>query len=143
VIVDAGYRIDKTLFVGAYFQYAIGSENYAFPTVSCFSPVDCSARSIRAGLEASYHYLPDTWYDPWVGAGLGYEWSSVSLSNGHAGPGSGFDRIDLAASGFELVNLQAGLDIHVTSQFSVGPFASFSVNRYDHIDIDCAGPLCD
>ena len=54
--------------------------------------------------------------NPWAGLGFGYEIFKTSAS--------GDDR---TFKGFELLNVQVGLDWAVTRTFNVGPFASYQL----------------
>ena len=60
IMVDAGYRIDPHLHVGASFMY--GFLSCAFCNV---------AREVDLGVEAHYDFAPEQRLDPWVGLGAG------------------------------------------------------------------------
>jgi hypothetical protein len=107
--IEAGWRFNKNVYAGLYFQYA-----FAF-SHNCPPSTDCSASGEKVGLEAIYNLAPDAGMQPWAGLGLGYEWASVSRA--------GDDR---SYKGLELLNLQVGIDLAPSKSFSVGPFASFS-----------------
>jgi hypothetical protein len=108
---------------------------------------DCNFHGLRFGAQVHYHLAPERSLDPWIGAGIGYEWltSSVSSSgsivpNGAPGPAS----LSTTVHGFEFVNLQGGLDFKPweRSNFGVGPFVSFSLGEYDSGSIACGGTAC-
>jgi len=112
VWVDLGYQSSSHLYVGGYFQFAIG-----------MTPGDCagcSANVMRFGLNVHYHLLPRYDYDPWVGIGTGYEILNLS----------GLGTSSTSLRGFEFVNLQVGVDIPVTDNVTVGPFVAFSIAEY-------------
>ncbi len=126
VSLDLNYRFSEEVYGGGYFSYgfaALGDPVAA----SCASGATCSARTLRIGLAAYYHMAPRGQYDPWLGVSVGYEQAKVSAS----GPGGSSDA---TISGFELMNLQAGLDYRASSLFAVGPFLSAGVGQYSHID---------
>jgi len=131
--VDAGYRIDQSLFIGAYFQYGIGFIGDDFEEVCDISSVDCSTSSMRVGAQIHYHFAPTSPANPWIGYGLGYEWFKISVE----GPAA---EANVTASGFEFANFQAGLDFMASPNFYVGPFVSFSLDQYS--SIDCDGSAC-
>jgi hypothetical protein len=117
---DAGYRFSKLVYVGGYFQYAF----LLVPDRGCPAPIaDCSAHDVRGGANVHFHFLPDRRIGPWLGAGIGYEASTITfaLSDQSATRSNG---------GFEFVNLQAGVDIRSPSGIRWGPFTSFSFDEY-------------
>jgi len=124
-ILEAGYRLDRHFTVGPYFQYAIAQikEN---ATSGCGSATNCSGWIVRAGLEGLYHIDVDSVVAPWVGLGVGYEWTSYSGSVGNLG-------FSGSASGWEFVSLQLGGDIQLAPGLALGPFVGFSVGRYDTV----------
>lgn len=129
--IDAGYRINPQLYVGAFFQYGFLSVNTDKNT-ACTQGIDCSAHDIQVGANLHYHILPDSSFDPWVGAGLGYEWISLSAKGTVIVPGFGSLTADesILVKGFQFLNLQAGGDFKATPDFGVGPFISLSIGQY-------------
>jgi len=126
VTLDLNYRFSEEVYGGGYFSYgfaALGSPVAA----SCASGTSCSARTLRLGLAAYYHMAPRGQYDPWLGISAGYEQATLSAS------GSGGSR-DATIAGFELANVQLGLDYRTSSLFAVGPFVSAGVGQYSHVD---------
>ena len=107
--LEAGYHINKALYAGLYFQYAPGFTN-------CLGGQSCSSNALRFGAEVLYGFAPDAVINPWAGLGFGYEIFKTSAS--------GDDR---TFKGFELLNVQVGLDWAVTRTFNVGPFASYQL----------------
>jgi hypothetical protein len=108
--LEAGWRFNKSLYLGLYGQRGFGFSN------NCPIGNDCSTGGWRFGVEGIYTLLPDATFQPWVGLGAGYE----LLSTSRAGE-------DLSYRGFELLNLQVGLDWAFNKQLSIGPFASLSL----------------
>ena len=119
--LDLGVRLMPNLFVGAY-----GSYGLVFPADKACGGASCSGSDVRVGVQAHYHFRPEHTLDPWLGVGAGYEWLTLRESQ---------DGVDRSATlrGFELVNLQAGLDYRV-GHFGIGPFAGFSVGQFDKLD---------
>jgi len=131
--LDAGYLITPNFFVGGYFQYGFAFVSSKAPQGqgACGqSGVSCSGHDVRLGAELHYHILPRNVFDPWVGAGIGYEWASQSaaLSAG----GSASESVD----GFEFFNLQAGGDYKFTPTFGVGPFAALTFAEFSNYSTD-------
>jgi hypothetical protein len=126
--LDAGYRISPNLLVGVFFQYGVGLVNTDYMTVC--NRISCSAYDYSFGAQAHYHFQPDRSFDPWLGAGVGYEVLGFTESN--------LDRIDPRSprevtegyKGF-LLSLQGGADFKPAPNFGIGPFANVSVGYYD------------
>ena len=74
VIVGAGYRIDRHLFVGAY-----GSGG-KYSTADLTNGADIWTAT--AGAQANYHFLPDNEWDPWVGLASGWRGHWVKSGSG-------------------------------------------------------------
>jgi outer membrane protein len=72
------------------------------------------------------HLLPGGVLDPWIGVGTGYEILSVTRS-------AAWSRLDLQASGLELLDLELGLDLRLTAGLRVGPVLSTSIGRYTSV----------
>jgi hypothetical protein len=138
--LDLGYRVIPNLFVGLYAQYGFGIVgDQISQACDLSSQLSCSAHDIRLGIEGHFHFLPRQKLDPWVGLGLGFEWLGVSVDGGGAEASSTF-------SGFEFVNLQAGLDIAVAEHFYIGPFLTLSLAQFSSVSVDCSSSgstLCD
>jgi hypothetical protein len=114
---DLGYRFNKNIQVGGYFQYAgaFGLSRVA----NCSELGNCSSSSYRFGVEGIYTLIPDSSFGPWAGLGVGYEFLGTNVA--------GADR---TVRGFEFLNLQLGFDWRATKSFSIGPFASWSLGRF-------------
>jgi hypothetical protein len=120
--VDAMYTVAPDVAVGAYLSYGFGQVD--FDGMCDLGGVDCSGRSTRVGLQAAYTFSnASPTFLPWVGAGFGYEWGSMTAELG------GF-KAEQKARGFEFLNLQAGGDYSVNEKFSIGPYLQFSVAQY-------------
>lgn len=124
--VDAGYRLNPNMMVGAFFQYGITMLNTGngSPLQGCStSGVSCSGNDMMFGVQFHYHFMPDQTIDPWAGIGVGYEIASISESAQGVSAGESFN-------GFQFVNLQVGGDYKVMPNLGVGPFVMFSLGEY-------------
>ncbi len=119
--LDAGWRLDERLALALFAQYGFGTG------MACAAGADCTASVIRFGAEVLYRFLPDAPFDPWAGAGVGWEISRTKSS------ASGLET-RTTAQGFELVDLQAGGDWRVAPRLTVGPWASLSLARYGSLE---------
>jgi len=116
---DVGFRMaHPNLFVGGYFQYAIGFVGGATAR-GCQGGVKCYAGVLMYGLQAQYHPFPTAPIDPWVGIGVGIEDVKLSVSEG--GPSS----VNSSVNGWDFALLQLGGDFH-----GIGPLVMFGVGEY-------------
>src|SRR5690242_4991199 len=121
--VDAGYRLNPNIYIGAFFQYsfAIVAENAASAaggggyTKCGQNGLSCSANVLLFGANAHYHFMPMAAFDPYVGPGAGYEIANSNFSAGGSSGGASY-------SGFQLFNVQAGGDYKFMPGLGVGPF---------------------
>jgi outer membrane protein W len=123
---DVGYRINPAFYLGGFFEYAFGVVNKDNNPL-CNQGISCSAHDITFGINAHYHILPDAQFDPWVGAGLGYEVLTASESG--TAFGQQFDG-SLAYKGVQFLILEAGGDFKPTPSLGVGPFVNFAVGHF-------------
>jgi hypothetical protein len=143
--LDLGYRVSPAFSIGGYVMYGVG---FAGDDISELCDraddvpgvdISCTARDVRLGIQAQYHFLPKKKLDPWVGLGLGYEWLTLGVD----GSGGGM-QIDMSSTGkgFEFINLQGGLDFKVAPGLALGPFLSFSIAQYSSFSVSCSGNAC-
>jgi hypothetical protein len=125
--LDAGYRFDPALYLGAFFQYGFGVVNDDQQNYCRNANVDCSASDVRLGLMGRYTFAPLWLVAPWAALGIGYEWGDFSVHQSLVGSSN----TDSSWSGFEFANFQAGADYRVSPQFAVAPFVSVSIGQYD------------
>lgn len=121
--VDAGYRLNPNMMVGAFFQYGLAFVNTGKNPTCSQSGVSCSANDLMFGAQFHYHLMPDQTIDPWAGIGIGYEILNGSESAGGQSASQSF-------SGFQFVNVQIGGDYKVMPNLGVGPFVMFSLGEY-------------
>jgi hypothetical protein len=124
LVLEAGWRFNRMVTVGALFQYGIATVRNT-DTTGCGGVVSCSGSITRLGIEGIVHLPREFTFDPWAGIGTGYEWMNI---DGHSSF-TGNDGSE-GAHGFELVTLQAGGDLRLGRQAAVGPFVSWSLARY-------------
>jgi outer membrane protein W len=134
--VDAGYRLNPNIYVGAFFQYGIGLVNssaFVAQATTCGTvAVSCSANDLMFGVDAHYHFMPDGSFDPYAGIGVGYEILNLSASQG----GNSFS---LGLNGFQFVNLQLGADYKAMPNLGIGPFVMFSLGQYGNCSTSLGG----
>jgi len=125
VVLEGGYRLDHHFTVGPYFQFAFAQVKDNTNT-GCGGNSGCSGWIVRAGLQGLYHPDVAAPIRPWLGLGVGYEWTSYSGTVGNVGFSGN-------ATGWEFVNVAIGGDIRVGPSTAVGPFVGLSIARYDTV----------
>jgi hypothetical protein len=126
---DVGYRFNQHMMVGGFLQYGVGFVNTGKQQFCTMGGLSCSANDVMVGAQFHYHIIPDGPWDPWVGAGIGYEIQNFSQSGG------GQPSATLALNGFQFLNLQGGVDYKLVPNFGVGPFLMLSFGEYSNCGI--------
>lgn len=122
--LDVMFHVIPGLSVGPYVSYGFGRVGGELKNQVCdMTGVDCSSSDVRLGVQATYTLPPPLPF--WVGAGIGYEWSKLTAEGGG-------ESIDVKFRGWEVLNLQGGLDFLASPLLRVGPFMMLSLGRYDH-----------
>jgi hypothetical protein len=125
--LDAGVKLDRRLFVGAYVQYGWDLLQIG----QCDVGQACSLTGLRVGAEVLWTLEPEG-ASPWLGLGTGWEWLFTSYS-------SASFKTNLDVSGWEWFNLQAGYDVPVAPGWRVGIFASGSVGQFSQATVTTNG----
>ena len=141
--LDAGFKVHPNVLVGLYFQYGFG----LITNGACIDD-GCSGSVTRFGVQGHYEVSPDEFINPWVGLGIGYEWSHVSGpvmrydydADGERIANSG-EEVDTGATlrGWEFANVQGGAQFELMRNVSVGPFLSLSIGRYNSCSVEFDG----
>jgi hypothetical protein len=133
--LDVGYRINRAFYVGGSFQYAalfVASND----TTGCGQGgVSCSGNDLQLGIQAAYHPIEAGALDPWLGLGLGYEMANVNITKGSTSASA-------QVTGFQFLNLMAGADYKLASNFGIGPLVSLSLGQYSNQKVCAAGGQC-
>ncbi len=114
---DLGWRFTPNVYAGLTVSYSLGL------TKNCPSTFNCSGHDVGLGFDLRYHVLPDQPTDPWMGIGAGYEWLTLSASQGTSSA-------TVTAHGFEFVHVQAGVDLSPSPRLRWGPFVQFGLGQY-------------
>jgi hypothetical protein len=123
--IDAGYRFNRNMLIGANLQYGIGFVNTDKVTGCKLGGVSCTASDVMFGVQFHYHLMPDAQFDPWGGVGVGYEILNVSES-------AGGQSDSLSVNGFQFLNLQLGADYKAMPNLGIGPFVMFSLGQFSN-----------
>jgi hypothetical protein len=125
---DAGYRISPEIYLGGYFQWAMGFVSNDV----CVAPLtSCSGDDVRFGVNLHWHVKSalggGAWsehFDPWIGIGTGYEIATIRLERGES-------QSHVTYRGFEFGSVQAGGDYLGLGSMRIGGFASFSLAQFN------------
>lgn len=116
VWADGGYAPIPYLSLGLYL-----AGGYVL-TDDCPEDVSCSGFTLRFGPEALFRFLPFQKISPMLGVGAGFEWLRHNFSSE---AGDAHDEF----TGFELLNVQAGLDVRRADEI-FGVFLFYSMGKY-------------
>jgi hypothetical protein len=119
-LFDAGLRITPNVYLGALLSYGVLFVNG--DKLGCTNGISCSGHALEVGANVHYHLAPDAAFDPWLGLGFGYEWATLSASQGS-------QSVDATLSGFQFVDAQIGGDYRVAN-LVLGPFVMLGVGQY-------------
>ncbi|AKQ67902.1 hypothetical protein A176_004814 [Myxococcus hansupus] len=127
--VDMGYFVNANVYLGLYGQFGIARLQ---PDV-CPTGVDCGGRVLRFGVDVSYHFFSDSSVRPWLGAGIGYEFTRLdaSVEGTHQGSGN--------YKGLEFAHVDFGMDFKVHAHVWVGPFLTATAGQFSRASLT-AGP---
>jgi hypothetical protein len=121
--VDALFRVNPRLALGAYFSHGFARPFGELRDICDLPDADCGGRVQRLGLQAQLRIAERGRYEPWAGAGIGYEWNRLDA------PDVG-GRVEVTYKGWEFLHLQGGVDYRVAPRLLVGPFLLFSLTQY-------------
>jgi hypothetical protein len=124
LILEGGYRVDPSIFVGARLQYAFANFKSANNTGCSGNNVSCDGSDVTLSVEGIYRFVPETVFAPWLGLGGGWEWLNENASTNVINASGSVD-----INGFQAF-AQFGGDVRVTSQLVLGPFVEVQFGRY-------------
>jgi hypothetical protein len=131
--IGLGAKVIDSLYVGGYFNVAVGAEGDDLRTErrceagdDLDDDVSCSAVSWHVGLELRYAFTPADNLTGWVGYGAGFTSATQTISD------VGRYKETSTAQGIDWARLSGGLDFRASRGFGLGPFAVVSVGRYVH-----------
>jgi len=123
--LDLGGKANKYVFIGAFFGAGFGGVGDGL--TGC---TGCSVKTLRVGPEVLVSILPDLRINPWVGVGIGFEYSPIDVA-----PFS----LTQAPYGPEFAHIMFGADYRLNSYFGVGPFFDVSIAEFTTITQSSGG----
>ena len=133
--IEGGYRFASGFVLGAYLSYGfLGGKDAS--RVCPASWTSCHGTDVRLGVQMMVHLRPKKRLDPWFGIGVGREWLSYHATLGQP---AGDVRDTIAFTGWELLNLQLGLDFVVTPNLALGPFVTLTISAFDEVTTERTG----
>jgi hypothetical protein len=111
----------RRIVVGANIGIGIGSVGGGLGSGCDVDDASCSVLDFDFGIHGEYRFLPDSWINPWVGAGLEYEILILSESVGGDDTSASLGGVD--------VDLSAGVDFQYKN-IGGGPFISYRFGSY-------------
>lgn len=143
---DIGMHFSQHFTVAAYLSYGIGINSDEISAacddaaaMAAGIDVSCTNSDVRLGVQFLFHILPESLVDPWVGLGSGFEWLALTT---RASAGGESASTTFAVSGFEMFNLQAGVDFKLTPRLGLGPFVTFSNGSFSSVKLSCENLNC-
>ena len=125
---ELGLRLNRYVTLGLFGQQAFGLVN----ADRCPVGYSCSGSDLRYGLQLHIHFNRAGGADPWIGLGVGRE--SLTAKREKTGSSA-----ETSLSGWEFLNLQAGVQFAVGSIFSIGPAATLSLAQYGSVTASSTG----
>jgi hypothetical protein len=123
-VLEAGWKFTPNWFVGLYGGLAFGGTAGAVSNTCSQNQASCLGAGAWFGLEVLYYFSPAQSMDPWLGYGIGYEQSSVALSNSSGNGGTVSDE------GWQFGHFMAGLDFRLGRFIGIGPLIDLSLGQY-------------
>ncbi|HEU4727412.1 MAG TPA: hypothetical protein VFT22_05980 [Kofleriaceae bacterium] len=111
--LDLGYRIIPQLTLGAYGTFSAYQHGDAIDSST-------DVLGATAGLQAAWHFRPETSVDPWISLGAGWKGLWLNPSDGKV----------TSLQGLELARLQVGADYRITREIAIAPVIGGSLSMF-------------
>jgi hypothetical protein len=126
--IDAGYRLTRTLTLGARFQYGNADPTDLSGLCGPFGRW-CWGSVTSLAVRGTFRFPISGPVVPWLAVGAGYEWFDITLWTNIVGL---MGSTSQTLRGPELGFIEVGVDYRVAPIFRLGPFAGLTIGRYDH-----------
>jgi hypothetical protein len=120
--LDLQFNLSRHFTLGGYADFGAVERQRG-----CAAGVECSDSLFRLGLSGRYHLNPGRGVDPWISVGTGL--TTLSFTDDL---GDGVEQ-KVRYTGFDLLNVQLGVDFALGRVFSLGPFVGLSNGVYTSV----------
>lgn len=132
VLVELGGKLGPSLFSGFYVGMGFGEAGSTIGAMCRSGRISCSTQTVRFGAEMQVHLQPEGAVNPWLGYGVGLEFTSLSM-RGPEGEAS------LSLLGTELAHLMVGVDFRLSKSLGLGPVLDLSAATYSSVTTELNG----
>lgn len=125
---EGGFRLNPHLGLGLYADLGVGGEgNEATLRAACdASGGNCTSTTTRVGILLRHTFNPSAHTTPWISIGTGFAHGSVDWS----ADGYGSSNV-LEYSGWEMLRLNAGVDVRSNRVIGFGFYGGVAFTRFD------------
>lgn len=120
--LEGGLRVSRHLAVGLYLDLGFGDPGRETRDACRDVGIGCDASRTRFGLLLRYTFAPAARITPWLSAGTGLEWATVTSE--------AFDDEQFRYRGWEVLRLMGGVDLRQSPVFGVGLYGGLALGRY-------------
>jgi hypothetical protein len=132
-VFDLGAKLSRAVYLGGYLGFGIGTNGTNDRVEQLCddrdsntrNDVECSAYSVRLGIEARYYLSPDESVDPWLSYGIGFEAAAEAINDHPRGRSE-----QTTVTGIEFARLGVGFDWRASRVFGLGPLLELALGRY-------------
>ena len=130
---DIGAKFWPNVYIGGYMGAGIGGEGASDRVEELCedndgngeNDIQCSAYTLRIGVEARYYFAPAASIDPWVSYGIGFEAAAQSIDDHPRAR-----KEETTVTGIEFARLGAGFDWRASRVFGFGPLFEIAAGQY-------------
>ena len=126
---DIGVKLTSEWFLGGYVGLGLGGTAGGTSQACDAANVSCGVATFQLGVEGQYHFLPNQKINPWIGYGIGWEFSDLSRGSSASSTFSGPD----------FMHLMGGADFRISRTVAMGPFLDTSLGVYNHASTQNGG----
>jgi hypothetical protein len=123
--LEGGLRLSPHLALGLYLDIGVGDPARETRDACRDVGIGCDAYRTRFGVLLRYTFAPAARMTPWLAAGTGLEWATITADDGYD------DDEQFSYRGWEVARLTAGIDLRSSPIFGVGLYGGVAFGRYD------------
>jgi hypothetical protein len=132
VYLEGGLRLTPHLALALYVDVGVGEPAREVRDIfGCSdSTVDCTSSTTRVGLLLRHTFEPRAYSTPWIAAGTGFEFGSMTIDDEFLGGSE--EAYEYA--GWEALRLMAGVDLRANPVFGFGLYGGVAFGRYSRFE---------